>query len=229
MVSTLELSDTDSKEGDIDIMGTITSVELNGTRLVFKDDEGTTKLSVSLNPLVADQVKSAALVGKVIEFYNEDKVKTFGLNIESLVDMAKTGMQEKLVSGKNIKTINNVSLLGEGNVDVVTDLSNYYDKSEIDAQNANKVDKEPGNRLITAAEIAKLAELHNYEDEELKAAIADIEDKLITNVYKVTDQNVDELNLTGIYVMTGAIGAPGTETSGTLSVRALSDDYSEQE
>lgn len=37
-------------------------------------------------------------------------------------------VQEKLVSGENIKTINNQSILGEGNIEI--DLSDYFDKEE---------------------------------------------------------------------------------------------------
>ena len=36
-----------------------------------------------------------------------------------------------LVSGENIKTINNESLLGSGNLEVITDLSDYYTKEEV--------------------------------------------------------------------------------------------------
>ena len=42
--------------------------------------------------------------------------------------------QDKLVSGENIKTINGESVLGEGNLDVSVDLSDYYNKTEIDDQ-----------------------------------------------------------------------------------------------
>lgn len=39
--------------------------------------------------------------------------------------------QDTLVSGKSIKTINNESLLGEGNIEVVVDLSDYATKEEV--------------------------------------------------------------------------------------------------
>ena len=42
--------------------------------------------------------------------------------------------QDTLVSGTNIKTINGNSILGSGDLAITTDLSNYYTKSEIDAQ-----------------------------------------------------------------------------------------------
>ena len=42
--------------------------------------------------------------------------------------------QDTLVSGENIKTVNGISLLGSGDLEITTDLSNYYTKSEIDTQ-----------------------------------------------------------------------------------------------
>ena len=49
----------------------------------------------------------------------------------STVEAAMAKKQAKLVSGTNIKTINNNSILGSGNINLVTDLSNYYNKTEI--------------------------------------------------------------------------------------------------
>lgn len=43
-----------------------------------------------------------------------------------------TKKQDILESGVDIKTINGNSILGEGNLDVITDLSNYYTKEEVD-------------------------------------------------------------------------------------------------
>lgn len=48
------------------------------------------------------------------------------------------GAQEKLTSGTNIKTVNNQSLLGEGNIEIKTDLSNYYNKGEVDSKLGGK-------------------------------------------------------------------------------------------
>lgn len=49
------------------------------------------------------------------------------LNIYSKeqTDTKLSSMQDRLVSGKNIKTINNQSLLGAGNINIAGGLSNY--------------------------------------------------------------------------------------------------------
>lgn len=58
-----------------------------------------------------------------------DKATTY---TKSEVDTALSGKQATLVSGTNIKTINNQSLLGSGNINIQGggDMSNYYTKSE---------------------------------------------------------------------------------------------------
>ena len=58
-----------------------------------------------------------------------DKATTY---TKSDVDTALSGKQATLVSGENIKTINNQSLLGSGNINIQGggDMSNYYTKSE---------------------------------------------------------------------------------------------------
>lgn len=48
---------------------------------------------------------------------------------------AIAGKQDTLVSGTNIKTINNISLLGPGNIDVSTGgLIDAYTKAQVDAK-----------------------------------------------------------------------------------------------
>lgn len=94
-----------------------------------------------------------------------------------------TTKQDQLVSGINIKTINNQSILGGGNIEIQTetgstDLSNYYTKEETDStfatisQMENKVDKVEGKSLIDDSEIARLATLNNYDDSTINEQIA---------------------------------------------------------
>ena len=66
-----------------------------------------------------------------------DKSKLDG--IDTSIYATKTELstkQDTLVSGTNIKTVNGISLLGEGDITVsgegVVDLSGYYTKAEID-------------------------------------------------------------------------------------------------
>lgn len=94
-----------------------------------------------------------------------------------------TTKQNQLVSGVNVKTINNQSILGGGNIEIQTstgetDLSDYYTKEEINetfatvSQVENKVDKIEGKSLISDEEIARLATVTNYDDTAIKEEIA---------------------------------------------------------
>lgn len=57
--------------------------------------------------------------------------------IEQEITNLQNNKQDTLVSGENIKTINNESILGSGNIEIQGDLSNYYTKTEIDAMIGN--------------------------------------------------------------------------------------------
>ena len=50
--------------------------------------------------------------------------------IEQAILNLQNNKQDTLVSGENIKTLNNESLLGSGNIEIEVDLSNYYTKAE---------------------------------------------------------------------------------------------------
>lgn len=70
-------------------------------------------------------------LNEYIRFANDVKAKILtDKNIDEVVDI--DAKQDKLVSGTNIKTINGASVLGEGNLTITTDMTNYYTKQEID-------------------------------------------------------------------------------------------------
>ena len=94
-----------------------------------------------------------------------------------------TAKQDTLISGTNIKTINNQSILGGGNIEIQTstgetDLSDYYTKEECNStfatisQMENKVDKMEGKSLISDEEIARLSTVTNYDDTAINEQIA---------------------------------------------------------
>lgn len=60
-----------------------------------------------------------------------------GYYTKNEMDVKLEAEQDKLVSGKTIKTINNESILGPGNIEIKVDLSNYYTREEIDATIGN--------------------------------------------------------------------------------------------
>ena len=50
--------------------------------------------------------------------------------IEQAIVNLQNNKQDTLISGENIKTLNNESLLGSGNIEIEVDLSDYYTKEE---------------------------------------------------------------------------------------------------
>lgn len=70
---------------------------------------------------------------------DKEQIEQAITNLQNDVTDLEESKQDTLVSGENIKTINGESVLGSGNIEI--DLSNYYNKQEIDqsqaSQNAN--------------------------------------------------------------------------------------------
>lgn len=65
---------------------------------------------------VAGELPSAQFVDGTIYFYNGSAFKK--VLVDGDLDLALSEKQDALVSGTNIKTINNESILGEGNIDI---------------------------------------------------------------------------------------------------------------
>ena len=67
---------------------------------------------------------------------SQSEIDGIAANVSAL-QTAMDGKQPTLVSGTNIKTINNQSILGEGNLEITggdVDLTNYYTKTETDTK-----------------------------------------------------------------------------------------------
>ena len=114
--------------------------------------------------------------------------------------------QDALISGVNVKTINNQSILGGGNIEIQasTDLSDYYTKEEINStfatvsQVENKVDKVEGKSLIEDEEIQRLSTVTNYDDTAINEQIATLNSsKLDVSTYTTDKTNfatIEQLN-----------------------------------
>lgn len=62
---------------------------------------------------------------------------------EYTISQAINDLNDKKVSADNLKTVNGISLIGEGDIQIsggTADLSNYYNKSEVNSLLADKVD-----------------------------------------------------------------------------------------
>lgn len=131
-----------------------------------------------------DEKLDEITVGGEIDLSNYYKKSEVDNLLNAKADNSElTGKQDTLISGVNVKTINNQSILGSGNIEIQastgeTDLSNYYTKEECNStfatvsQMENKVDKEEGKSLIDDSEIARLATVTNYDDTAINEQIA---------------------------------------------------------
>lgn len=97
-------------------------------------------LTLPSSTTTAAGVMSAADKTKLDSIPENIPTQTEVDNIASNVSALETAMgnkQDTLVSGTNIKTINNQSILGEGNLEITggeVDLTNYYTKTEADGK-----------------------------------------------------------------------------------------------
>lgn len=95
----------------------------------------------------------------------DTKVDALTPRVES-VETSMNGKQDTLVSGTNIKTINNQSILGEGNIEITggdVDLTNYYTKTEAD------------NKFSTKDELTAVETVANNADAKADAATSRVE------------------------------------------------------
>lgn len=85
-------------------------------------------------PFVVERQSTYIL--KTSDGFEESEIMN-GYYTKNEVDVKLDAEQDKLISGKTIKTINHESILGPGNIEINVDLSNYYTREEIDATIGN--------------------------------------------------------------------------------------------
>lgn len=157
-----------------------------------------------------DEKLDEITVGGEIDLSNYYKKSEVDNLLNAKADKSElTAKQDQLVSGVNIKTINNQSILGGGNIEIQTstgetDLSDYYTKEECNStfatisQMENKVDKVEGKSLISDEEIARLSTVTNYDDSTINEQIATLNSsKLDVSTYTTDKANfatIEQLN-----------------------------------
>lgn len=127
----------------------------------------------------------------------QDKL-TAGNNItivDNVISATTSGVDVPEVTGTKpiVVTNNNISLsIGDGLV--VSDSKLTADFSSIDNQLNNKVDKVTGKSLIADTEITRLADVHNYDDTDVKGSISNLEstkqDKLTAGSNITIENNI---------------------------------------
>ena len=146
-----------------------------------------------------DEKLDTIVAGGEIDLSNYYKKSEVDNLLNAKADKSElTTKQDTLISGTNIKTINNQTILGSGNIEIQasTDLSDYYTKEECNStfattsQVENKVDKVEGKSLIDDSEIARLATVTNYDDTAINEQIATLNSsKLDVSTYTTDKAN----------------------------------------
>ena len=67
--------------------------------------------------------------GNEVDIATQDELAAAVSDVMDSLEVGLDTKQDTLIAGENIKTINGNSLLGEGDIEVATDLSNYVDRS----------------------------------------------------------------------------------------------------
>lgn len=154
-----------------------------------------------------DEKLDAIVAGGEIDLSNYYKKSEVDNLLNNKADKSELlTKQDTLISSVNIKTVNNESLLGSGNIEIQseTDLSDYYTKEECNStfatvsQVENKVDKVEGKSLIEDEEIARLSTVTNYDDTAINEQIATLNSsKLDVSTYTTDKANfatIEQLN-----------------------------------
>ena len=120
-VTTSDKTNWNAKQDAISDLSTIRAGALAGATAVQSSDLATVATSGSYNDL-SDKPTIPTVPTNVSDFTNDAGYITSsalsGYATESYVTSAVSGKQDTLISGTNIKTINNQSLLGSGNIDI---------------------------------------------------------------------------------------------------------------
>ena len=140
------------------------------------------------------------------------------------------GKQDKLVSGTNIKTINGISLLGDGDISIndnPTNTEDYITEGEVDTKLENKQDKLVsgtniktinGTSILGSGNIAITGEGGSIDTSsfatktEVNTNLSKKQDKLVsgTNIKTINGQSL--LGNGNIEITGGSTEGPGTET-----------------
>lgn len=161
-----------------------------------------TDVAVDTSDLVTKEEFNTFLnadASNAIESFNEITAFLAGVtDTESLegivasIEQQIAAKQDILVSGTSIKTINNQSILGNGNINVVVDTSNLATKAEVNAKQ-DKIDDLDAIRSGAAKGATALQEHQDISHLATKEEVQDLIDEIIINE-EVYAASVNDLN-----------------------------------
>ena len=181
-MATVSIASLGLGNADLTVIGKLSETGLSQTEVADAVVEG-------------DKLKKGNITANQVGAYSKIEVDNLLANIDidepyltnyydktetnSLVDMK----QDNLVSGTNIKTINGVSVLGNGNIEITgedVDLTNYYDKTQTETLLSNKVEKV--DTVVYDGHLASTSNPHNTTASQVGAYSKIEVDNLLANI-----------------------------------------------
>lgn len=124
----------------------IDKIQLSGTNYDIQDSNATRVVEITQSDY--DNLPSSAKTSNILYIITDGSVDYItSAQCQTQIDNSISGKQDTLVSGTNIKTINNESLLGSGNIDIQGGGSSMTIDPTLDSGSTNAV----ANSAITTA------------------------------------------------------------------------------
>jgi len=210
-------------------------------RINFKHSESDSDVlgSIDASPFLVDGFLDSVVIETIngvkylVFTWNSDSGKQTSTNIplsdifepsnyydKDELDALFDGKQDVLVSGTNIKTINNESILGNGNISIVTDVDNALDgESENPVQ--NKVVKQAIDEKLAISDFnaysASTDTRINNNELATSEAINDLNSRIINNEL-ATSEAINDLNSRIVNIVDNTYQK--SETSGATEIAA---------
>lgn len=170
------------------------------------------------------QPKGSYLTSVPSEYVTESELNAKGYATTTQVNVK----QDKLISGTNIKSINGLSLVGGGNIQIETDLSDYYTKGEVN-EAINDISTNLADNYYTISEVDELIEsaepdLAGYATESWVGNHYQPKGSYLTSVpseyvteTELNDALAGKLDIPYVIITAGNIGTAVRVLSGDLS------------
>ena len=176
---------------DINAMGYITGGEIAAYGYITNGDVEEMLSGYATEAYVAEYVSQYAPEYDMTAYVTHDELNQASYAPRTLL-MFK---QDTLVSGENIKTINNESILGSGNLNVVTDLTGYATQAYVANYVATYAPMPDLSAYVTQDELSQMGYITNSSLPDMNAYVTHIELNNAGYLQSIPSQYVTESEL----------------------------------
>lgn len=196
----------DTSKIDVDFIDNTSNIDVSLTD--YNDKEVRDDIE-ELKQAKVDKVEGKSLTTNDFTDADKNKLNSLENYDDTEVKRLINTKQDKLVSGGNIKTINNESILGSGNIDIQSGgSSNHSELDNLDYEHSGHTGFQPAGDYIedndyvhtdnnyTNAEKQKLSNLENYDDTEIRESINGLDESKADKT-EVPENTSDLINDSG--------------------------------